>query len=175
MSRVVRIMPPPSSGERVAQTVEHVTFNHGVLGSIPSALTTKVPTKSSISAICSEDVPVPQIENGTGVGRTKNNRRSTVEESKRPDPVIEIYKGFRIEAYESDPGRWRVRIARVDGAKIKTFPDGDEHSGLNPPNEFLTAEKAIEWAKQIIDRGGDEQGIDAGGMKLARLYLSQHC
>jgi hypothetical protein len=26
-------------GERVAQTVEHVTFNHGVLGSIPSALT----------------------------------------------------------------------------------------------------------------------------------------
>jgi hypothetical protein len=28
-------------GERVAQTVEHVTFNHGVLGSIPSALTRK--------------------------------------------------------------------------------------------------------------------------------------
>ncbi len=26
-------------GERVAQTVEHVTFNHGVLGSSPSALT----------------------------------------------------------------------------------------------------------------------------------------
>ena len=30
------------SGERVAQTVEHVTFNHGVLGSIPSALTSKI-------------------------------------------------------------------------------------------------------------------------------------
>ena len=29
-------------GERVAQTVEHVTFNHGVLGSIPSALTSKI-------------------------------------------------------------------------------------------------------------------------------------
>jgi hypothetical protein len=29
-------------GERVAQTVEHVTFNHGVLGSIPSALTKKI-------------------------------------------------------------------------------------------------------------------------------------
>ncbi len=27
--------------ERVAQPVEHVTFNHGVLGSSPSALTTK--------------------------------------------------------------------------------------------------------------------------------------
>jgi hypothetical protein len=30
------------SGERVAQTVEHVTFNHGVLGSIPSALTKEI-------------------------------------------------------------------------------------------------------------------------------------
>ena len=28
--------------ERVAQMVEHVTFNHGVLGSIPSALTSKI-------------------------------------------------------------------------------------------------------------------------------------
>jgi hypothetical protein len=28
--------------ERVAQPVEHVTFNHGVLGSSPSALTNKV-------------------------------------------------------------------------------------------------------------------------------------
>jgi hypothetical protein len=28
--------------ERVAQMVEHVTFNHGVLGSIPSALTNKI-------------------------------------------------------------------------------------------------------------------------------------
>ena len=27
------------SWERVAQSVEHVTFNHGVLGSSPSALT----------------------------------------------------------------------------------------------------------------------------------------
>jgi hypothetical protein len=27
------------SSERVAQMVEHVTFNHGVLGSNPSALT----------------------------------------------------------------------------------------------------------------------------------------
>ena len=27
--------------ERVAQSVEHVTFNHGVVGSIPTALTNK--------------------------------------------------------------------------------------------------------------------------------------
>src|SRR5262249_1670318 len=30
-----------ATSERVAQTVEHVTFNHGVLGSSPSALTTQ--------------------------------------------------------------------------------------------------------------------------------------
>jgi hypothetical protein len=30
------------AGERVAQPVEHVTFNHGVLGSSPSALTKKL-------------------------------------------------------------------------------------------------------------------------------------
>jgi hypothetical protein len=45
-----------------------------------------------------------------------------VEESKRRDPVIEIYEGFRIEVYESDPGLWSVRITRANGAKIKTFP-----------------------------------------------------
>ena len=28
--------------ERVAQSVEHVTFNHGVVGSIPTALTNKI-------------------------------------------------------------------------------------------------------------------------------------
>ena len=28
--------------ERVAQSVEHVTFNHGVVGSIPTALTSKI-------------------------------------------------------------------------------------------------------------------------------------
>ena len=31
-----------STSERVAQAVEHVTFNHGVEGSSPSALTSKI-------------------------------------------------------------------------------------------------------------------------------------
>lgn len=34
--------------ERVAQMVEHVTFNHGVLGSIPSALTKRIKQLSQI-------------------------------------------------------------------------------------------------------------------------------
>ena len=38
---LTRTQPPPTQrgSERVAQAVEHVTFNHGVEGSSPSALT----------------------------------------------------------------------------------------------------------------------------------------
>jgi hypothetical protein len=36
MAGVFQYLP---ASERVAQLVEHVTFNHGVLGSSPSALT----------------------------------------------------------------------------------------------------------------------------------------
>ena len=36
--------PPPTqrASERVAQAVEHVTFNHGVVGSSPTALTMSI-------------------------------------------------------------------------------------------------------------------------------------
>jgi hypothetical protein len=69
-------------------------------------------------------------------------------------PVIENYEGFRIEVYESDPGLWRVRITCANGAKIKTFPDGDEYSEINPPYESLNAEAAIDFArKKIIAEG----------------------
>ena len=40
---------------------------------------------------------------------------------------------------------------------IKTF-QGGEHRELNLPNELLTADKAIDLAKQKIDRGGMSQG-----------------
>jgi hypothetical protein len=71
-----------------------------------------------------------------------------------PAPVIENYEGFRIEVYESDPGLWRVRITCANGAKIKTFPDGDEYSEIHPPNESLNAEAAIDFARKKINAGG---------------------
>src|SRR5262249_3528727 len=49
MSPVSRTSCWHPQGERVAQTVEHVTFNHGVLGSIPSALTSKIKKLSQIT------------------------------------------------------------------------------------------------------------------------------
>ena len=42
-----KIMPKQQS-ERVAQAVEHVTFNHGVEGSSPSALTNNIKQLYSI-------------------------------------------------------------------------------------------------------------------------------
>jgi hypothetical protein len=86
-----------------------------------------------------------------------------VKESKRPDPVIEIYEGFRIEVYESDPGLWRVRITCANGAKIKTFPDDDEYSEIHPPNESLNAEAAIDFARKKINAGGMTCSPLAGG------------
>ena len=43
---LTRTKPPPTQrgSERVAQVVEHVTFNHGVEGSSPSALWRLTPT-----------------------------------------------------------------------------------------------------------------------------------
>ena len=37
------------------------------------------------------------------------------------------YKGFLIEPFETEPGRWRAEITRPDHRKITTFPDGQEH------------------------------------------------
>jgi hypothetical protein len=80
-----------------------------------------------------------------------------------PAPVFEIYEGFRIEVYESDPGLWRVGITCANGAKISTFPDGDEYSEINPPYESLDAGAAIDFArKKIIAEGMTCSPLDGG-------------
>ena len=71
---------------------------------------------------------------------------------------IELYKGYRIRAYERHPpdGRWLAEIRKADGsALIIVQPDG------GTPREFITtsaamfsSEAAIKLAKQAIDGGG---------------------
>ena len=63
------------------------------------------------------------------------------------------YKAYVIDAFQRDTDRWRATIRRLDGKKIRvTFP-------LSVCNEFttsadaLTAEKAVEHAKNAIDKG----------------------
>ena len=65
------------------------------------------------------------------------------------------YKGFLIEPFETEPGRWRAEITRPDHRKIKTFPDGQEHDFIRTGGaETFSAEAAIKVAMRLIDGGG---------------------
>jgi hypothetical protein len=55
---------------------------------------------------------------------------------------------------ESEPGRRRARISRSDGRKIRVaVPPGDEHEVIKTSPEKLSAQAAIDVAKQAIDGG----------------------
>ena len=67
---------------------------------------------------------------------------------------IEIYNGYGIRAFESSPGKWTAEIRKVDGSLIQILPPGlevDAMDCLTTDPETLTAEAAIELAKQAID------------------------
>jgi len=36
------------------------------------------------------------------------------------------YKGYRIEPFEPEPGRWRARISRLDGQSLKGTSKNDD-------------------------------------------------
>ena|ERR1700677_3391650 len=69
--------------ERVAQSVEHVTFNHGVVGSIPTALTSKIKGLGGIPEAAARQRQRsmrsvgrgPRMDVPTLVCRTKSGRR----------------------------------------------------------------------------------------------------
>jgi hypothetical protein len=65
------------------------------------------------------------------------------------------HNGFLVDPFQTEPGRWRAKISRPDGRKIKTFPDNREHEPITTGGiEALSAEAAIEVAKQLINGGG---------------------
>jgi len=67
---------------------------------------------------------------------------------------VEIYKGYNIRVFESSPGKWTAEIRKVDGSSIQILPPGLEDDAmdcLTTDPETVTAEAAIELAKQAID------------------------
>jgi hypothetical protein len=65
------------------------------------------------------------------------------------------YKGFLIDPVETSSGRWRAKIRRPDGRKIKVVVTEVEHDSITTGGmETFSAEAAIETAKQAIDGGG---------------------
>ena len=70
---------------------------------------------------------------------------------------IEIYKGYNIRAFESSPGKWTAEIRKVDGSQIQILlPELGEDvlDCLTTDPETMTADAAIELAKEAIDGGG---------------------
>ena len=65
--------------------------------------------------------------------------------------MLTQYKGYRIEALEIEPGRWRVRIERIDGYKIKV--SGGDDLFAKAGRDALSAEHAVKFAREIIDSG----------------------
>jgi len=58
------------------------------------------------------------------------------------------YKGYRIEPFEPAPGRWRARISRLDGKRLKTAGQA-----FLDTLDTVSYEQAVKLAKQAIDRG----------------------
>jgi hypothetical protein len=64
------------------------------------------------------------------------------------------YKAYIIDAYEREQDRWRATIRRQDGTRIWVAVPPSEHESVTTSADALTAEGAIDLAKQGIDGGG---------------------
>jgi hypothetical protein len=73
---------------------------------------------------------------------------------------IEQYKGYQIRTYQERPDAWVAEIRKQDGSNLAILLPDLHDDGLRtslttfPPR--LTAQSAIELAKQAIDGGGIE-------------------
>jgi hypothetical protein len=65
------------------------------------------------------------------------------------------YKGYSIETLETSPSRWRARVRRLDGQKIKIHvPPHEVESITTGGMESFSVDDAVEVAKSMIDGGG---------------------
>jgi hypothetical protein len=64
---------------------------------------------------------------------------------------------YLIETLETSPARWRARVRRVDGRKIKilTDPENKEVGSITTGGtESFSVDDAVALAKEMIDGGG---------------------
>jgi hypothetical protein len=67
------------------------------------------------------------------------------------------YKGYSIDPFEREPGRWRTTIKRLDGRKIKAVGSSTPFPSVTTSADCLSEQAAIDLARK---------GIDGGGMSL---------
>jgi len=64
------------------------------------------------------------------------------------------YKAYVIDTFRRDTDRWRATIRRSDGKKIRVASPAAVLDQATIAAEAMSAEKAVEFAKKTIDRGG---------------------
>jgi hypothetical protein len=65
------------------------------------------------------------------------------------------YKNYLIETFQSSPQRWRARLRRIDGRKIKILVTGNERDSITTDGmEGFSPEDAMKVAIEIIDGPG---------------------
>lgn len=64
------------------------------------------------------------------------------------------YKGYSIDAFEREPGRWRAKIQRLNRKLIKVVGSSDTFASITTSTDSLSADAALKFAQQGIDGGG---------------------
>jgi hypothetical protein len=64
--------------------------------------------------------------------------------------IIERYKNYGIEPFESSPYKWRALIRRLDGKNIRTFvPENEMQVFMTGGMESLSLDDAVEVARRL--------------------------
>ena len=64
------------------------------------------------------------------------------------------YKAYVIDAFQRDTDRWRATIRKLSGKKIRIAVPLSVLDEVTTTADALTAEKAVEFARTMIDGGG---------------------
>ena len=64
------------------------------------------------------------------------------------------YKAYVIDTFQRDKDQWRATIRRLNGKKIRLADPPSILDEATTSADALTAEKAVELAKKMIDRDG---------------------
>jgi len=73
---------------------------------------------------------------------------------KQPQMSGVAYKAYVLDAFKRDTDRWRATIRRFDGKKIRVAIPPSVLDEATTSADALTAEKAVEFARKMIDSGG---------------------
>lgn len=73
---------------------------------------------------------------------------------KQPSMSGITYKAYVIDTYQRDKDQWRATIRRLNGKKIRIADPPSVLDEASTSADALTAEKAVQLAKKLIDGGG---------------------